>query len=92
MQITNPVTPQNTPYWQEIRKLNKDEKIQLLALISTSLVEESQSQAAAEPQPASAASAWTDRFAGKWQDSRSASQLLDDIHTALFPCHSPVCP
>lgn len=25
---------------------------------------------------------WVNRFAGKWQDNRSAEQMLDDIHSA----------
>ena len=30
----------------------------------------------------STASSWVDNFAGKWQDERSTSQIIQDIHAA----------
>lgn len=30
----------------------------------------------------SPASSWVDSFAGKWQDNRSTSQIISDIHAA----------
>ena len=30
----------------------------------------------------SSATSWVDSFAGKWQDNRSTSQIIKDIHTA----------
>lgn len=33
-------------------------------------------------QQVSTTSSWVDNFAGKWQDERSTSQIIRDIHTA----------
>ena len=30
----------------------------------------------------SATSSWVENFAGKWKDSRSTSQIINDIHAA----------
>ena len=30
----------------------------------------------------SSSASWVDDFAGKWQDNRSTSQIIKDIHTA----------
>jgi hypothetical protein len=95
MQITNPVTPQNTPYWQEIRKLNKDEKIRLLALISTSLVEDSQSQATSlTKNEEELADEGMDRLMkncfGAWKGDETAEQIIANIRESRHSASEPV--
>ncbi len=34
------------------------------------------------PAQASTRKSWVDTFAGKWQDTRSTSQIIKDIHSA----------
>ena len=38
--------------------------------------------ASKKSEEASSAKSWVDSFAGKWQDDRSADQIISDIHAA----------
>ena len=53
--------------------LSDTEKIELIALLSSSMT--------TAKQPASNKKGWASRFAGTWKDSRSAEEIVRDIRS-----------
>ena len=73
IQNTNPGMP-TSPYWRLLKGLNTKEKLDLIALLSTSLIK-------AEPAEENP-SKWASRFVGVWKDSRTADEIVNDIRDA----------
>lgn len=72
LNVTSPVSAR---YWSELKDLSDTEKIELIALLSTSLT-------TVNEQPASNNKGWASRFAGTWKDARSAEEIVSDIRSA----------
>lgn len=68
----NVTSPNIARYWSELKSLSNTEKIELIALLSSSMT-------IADERPASNKKGWTKSFAGKWQDDRSAEEIIADI-------------
>lgn len=72
LNVTSPVSAR---YWSELKDLSNTEKIELIALLSSSLTNVSD-------RPIPKKKGWASRFAGTWQDSRSAEDIIEDIRAA----------
>lgn len=72
LNVTSPVSAR---YWSELKDLSNTEKIELIALLSSSLTNNSE-------HPIPHKKGWASRFAGTWQDSRSAEDIVEDIRAA----------
>ena len=57
-------------YWNLLKNLSSDVKLDLIARLSNSLL--NQDKPAEDSQ-------WASAFAGKWIDARSAEEIIDDI-------------
>lgn len=57
-------------YWSMLKDLSVDVKLDLIARLSNSLLGKSK---------VTDESHWASEFAGKWEDSRSAEEIVDDI-------------
>lgn len=62
-------------FWPELKKLNNDEKLNLIVLLSSSMVH-------TEKDTPSRHKGWASRFAGVWKDCRSAEEIVADIQAA----------
>ena len=71
----NVTSPASARYWSELKDLSNTEKIELIALLSSSMTMPNE-------QPASHKKGWASRFAGTWKDSRSAEEIVRDIRSA----------
>ena len=61
-------SPTSVLYWDKLKDLSNDVKLELISMLSFSLVHPRED--------------WTESFAGKWQDDRTTEEIIDDIHTA----------
>ena len=66
-------SPATAKYWEEVKDASNDVKLELISLLSTSLV--IPSSAAEKPHKG-----WASLFCGVWKDSRSADEIMDDIY------------
>jgi len=73
IQNTIPTLP-TSPYWSLLKGLNNKEKLDLIVLLSSSLIK-------AEPAEENP-SQWASRFVGVWKDSRTADEIVNDIREA----------
>jgi hypothetical protein len=71
----NVTSPNSARYWSELKSLSDTEKIELIALLSSSLTGTN------EP-TVSHKKGWASRFSGTWKDSRSAEEIVRDIRSA----------
>ena len=71
----NVTSPTSARIWPVLKDLSNTEKIELIALLSSSMT-------VANEQTASHKKGWASRFAGKWKDSRSAEEIVSDIRSA----------
>jgi hypothetical protein len=71
----NVTSPACARYWSELKDLSNKEKIELIALLSSSMT-------ADDEESSSHKKGWASRFAGTWKDSRSAEEIVHDIHSA----------
>lgn len=71
----NVTSPACARYWSELKDLSNTEKIELIALLSSSMT-------VANKQPTSNKKGWASRFAGIWKDTRSAEEIVSDIRSA----------
>ena len=71
----NVTSPNSARYWSELKGLSNTEKIELIALLSSSLT-------GVNKEPVSHKKRWASRFSGVWKDSRSAEDIVEDIRTA----------
>jgi hypothetical protein len=73
MNIDTQVT--NT-YWNLLKGLSSEIKLELIARLSSSLIKRNEEESSAH---------WTDSFAGKWQDERTVDEMMEDIrHSRSF--------
>ena len=72
LNVTSPISAR---YWSELKDLGDTEKLELIALLSSSMT-------IANKQPDSHKKGWATRFAGTWKDSRSAEEIVNDIRSA----------
>ena len=59
-------------YWPELNDLSDNMKLELIILLSRSL---------RHVKAANSSDHWADRFCGVWKDSRTADEIVDDIHS-----------
>ena len=71
----NVTSPTSARIWSELKDLSNTEKIELIALLSSSMT-------VAHEQTDSHKKGWASRFAGTWKDSRSAEEIVRDIRSA----------
>ena len=71
----NVTSPTSARIWSELKDLSNTEKIELIALLSSSMT-------VAQEQTDSHKKGWASRFAGTWKDSRSAEEIVRDIRSA----------
>jgi hypothetical protein len=64
-----------------LKGLSSNAKLELIARLSLSLVKKEDKDASAN---------WTDSFAGKWQDSRSADEMVADIRNSRSFTHKDI--
>lgn len=68
-------SPANARYWSELKDLSDNAKLELITLLSSSMTRP-------ETKKESSSKGWASRFSGKWQDSRSAEEIIEDIRSA----------
>jgi len=66
-------SPATAKYWKEVKDASNDVKLELISLLSTSIVIPS----SVDEKPYKG---WANRFCGVWKDSRSADEMMDDIY------------
>lgn len=66
-------SPATVRYWEKVKDASNDVKLELISLLSTSIVIPS-------PDIEKPHKGWASRFCGVWKDSRSADEIMDDIY------------
>ena len=66
-------SPASAKYWCELKDLSNSVKLELITLLSSSM---SYSESESNEDEG-----WTRSFAGKWQDDRSAEDIISDIRS-----------
>ena len=70
---TFPVSsPISAKYWSELKDLSDNVKLELITLLSSSMV---------HTRPNDDNANWADRFVGVWKDDRSTEEIVDDIRS-----------
>ena len=69
-----PVSSLGARYWSELKDLSDSVKLELITLLSSS-VANSVSEPCSEK-------GWTKSFAGRWQDDRTAEEIIEDIRVS----------
>ena len=64
-------------YWSELKDLSDNVKLELITLLSSSMTHPEEEEEKTEPRKG-----WASRFSGKWKDSRSAEEIMEEIRTA----------
>lgn len=59
-------------YWNLLKNLGKDVKVELISLLASSL-------ASSEPERIVNNEKWASRFRGAWKDERDADEIVNDI-------------
>ena len=67
-------SPTSAKYWSELKDLSNSVKLELITLLSSSVA-----QSVSEP---SNEKGWTKSFAGRWQDDRTAEDIIEDIRAS----------
>lgn len=65
-------------YWNLLKGLSSDIKLELIARLSSSLIKKEEEESSAH---------WTDSFAGKWQDDRTVDEMVADIRKSRSFIH-----
>ena len=73
MNISNSKTSISNIYWDMLKDLSSDIKLELIAKLSASLVAKDNT---------SDTSNWTSEFVGRWEDDRTADEVIEDIRGA----------
>ena len=68
-------SPESAKYWSELKDLSDNVMLELITLLSSSMT-------VADEQAAPHKKGWASRFAGTWNDSRSAEEIVSDIRSA----------
>lgn len=71
--VLNSKTSASNIYWDMLKDLSSDIKLELIAKLSASLL-------AKEDTPDT--SNWTSEFAGRWEDDRTTDEIIEDIRGA----------
>ena len=67
MNISNSKTSISNTYWEMLKDLSSDIKLELIAKLSASLVAKDNT---------SDTSNWTSEFVGRWEDDRTADEVI----------------
>ena len=67
-------SPASAKYWLELKDLSDNVKLELITLLSSSMTH--------PEEESDAGKGWTEKFAGKWQDDRTAEEIIEDIRAA----------
>jgi len=70
--MTNRHTADSAMYWNMLKNLAPDVKLDLISKLSVSLMKKKVA--------ACTESNWTTHFVGRWEDDRSTEQIINDIH------------
>lgn len=60
-------------YWNMLKNLSSDVKLELISRLSVSLLKKEER---------SESSNWASQFAGAWKDDRTADEIVEDIRSA----------
>ena len=69
-----PTSPDSARYWSELKDLSNGVKLELITLLSSSVANSVSEQTEHK--------GWTKSFAGRWQDDRSAEEIMEDIRVS----------
>ena len=75
--LVNP-SPVSAKYWSELKDLSDNIKLELITLLSSSMTQPKKEE------KADSGKRWTEKFAGKWQDDRTAEEIIEDIRAARY--------
>lgn len=64
-----------TIYWNMLKDLSSEVKLELISRLSSSLLIKKNTKALESAD-------WASQFAGKWSDSRSADEIVEDIRNS----------
>lgn len=67
-------SPTSAKYWSVLKDLSNSVKLELITLLSSSIAN-SVSEASNEK-------GWTKSFAGRWEDDRTAEEVIEDIRNS----------
>lgn len=67
-------SPTSAKYWSVLKDLSNSVKLELITLLSSSIAK-SVSEASNEK-------GWTKSFAGRWEDDRTAEEVIEDIRNS----------
>ena len=73
--LTKP-SPISAKYWSELKDLSDNVKLELITLLSSSMTRSEKEE------KTDTGKGWTEKFAGKWQDDRTAEEIIEDIRVA----------
>ena len=85
MLTMNHIIEQKVPYWNEIKGLDKSEKLRLIALLSSSLVSDKN-----DVQKEDRTQKMIDRFCGSWVGEESAEDIIANIENSKKSHSEPV--
>ena len=69
-----PTSSISEKYWSELKDLSDNVKLELITLLSSSITH--------PVSEASSETGWTKSFAGRWQDDRTAEEIIEDIRAS----------
>ena len=69
-------SPVSAKYWSELKDLSDNVKLELITLLSSSMTHPESEETA------DTGKGWTAKFAGKWEDDRTAEEIVEDIRAA----------
>lgn len=70
MNISNSKTSASSIYWDMLKDLSSDIKLELIAKLSASLLVKDDTPDTPN---------WTSEFVGRWEDDRTADEVIEDI-------------
>lgn len=73
MNILNSQTSASNIYWDMLKDLSSDIKLELIAKLSASLLTKDDTSDTPN---------WTSEFVGRWEDDRTAAEVMEDIRGA----------
>lgn len=73
MNILNSKTSASNIYWDMLKDLSSDIKLELIAKLSASLLTKDDTSDTPN---------WTSEFVGRWEDDRTAAEVMEDIRGA----------
>jgi hypothetical protein len=69
-----PTSSISAKYWSELKDLSNGVKLELITLLSNSVANSVSAHVEHK--------GWTKSFAGRWQDDRSAEEIIEDIRAS----------